>query len=114
MISERTLALNAKWLKDYSEQVAAIEHYKNLLQDEQLYESDQAFVKREIEERQSDLEGFKKLIQSFTHILTRLLYLKYVEGYTVEAAADMIGKTHNYCANLHAAFTKYLKRGEDG
>ena len=86
MINERILAFNAEWLKDYLEQVSIIEHYKILLQDEQLDESNQAYVKIEIEERQYDLKEFKQLIQSFTHILTKLLYLKYVEGYTLEAA----------------------------
>lgn len=108
-MDERDLEFNATWLRNYTNQVKALIHYEDLLEDSSLSNAERAFVVIEVEERQKDIDEFKKLVQTFDGLLPQLLYKKYIEGQTIEMVANEMHLSRSYCTKLHSEFTKYLK-----
>ncbi|WP_176489552.1 DUF1492 domain-containing protein [Lysinibacillus fusiformis] len=110
MINERVLEFNARWLKDYLDQVGDIEHYEILRHEQHLTIDELEFVTTEIIERKKELEQYKNIIRNFKDYLSQILYLKYVEGYSLEKVADQMKISRGYAAKLHSAFTRHLRK----
>ena len=58
------------------------------------------------------LDELKSLMKNSRSNSTRLIYYKYIEGYTIEEAALELGISYSHASNMHAAFSSYIKNPE--
>lgn len=101
--------LNYRWIKNIYNIMDKIEKYQAIVDDEQNTEEMRKAFAKEIEFQQQDLEDLKKLVSRFKSGLSKLLFKKYVEGYTIEEAAIEMGYSRQSLSETHANFTRKLK-----
>lgn len=113
ILSDSEIEFNYRWLKDYYDTVAKIDYYETMI-DKQTTQETRAGLISEINFLKQDLEDFRNLIQNLRSTFPKVVYLKYIEGYTLDEAADEIGYSMSYVRSKHARFVSKLKeRGID-
>lgn len=60
-----------------------------------------------------DLEDLKSYMRNSKHDFTKLVYYKYIEGYSLEEVAQVLGHSYSNVAKIHASFTEYMKQPKE-
>lgn len=90
-------------IMDYIEQLEGIEKDEASSQERrQAAASEKSF-------QQADLEKLKSMMKNSRIGFTRVIYLKYIEGYTLQEVADELNLSRHTLSTIHANFTSYLK-----
>ncbi|WDU80292.1 hypothetical protein [Lysinibacillus sp. G01H] len=91
-------------IMDYIERLESIEHDEG-----SSLERRQAAAK-EKSYQVKDLEDLKSYMRNSKHDFTKLVYYKYIEGYSLEEVAQVLAHSYSYVAKIHASFTEYMKQ----
>lgn len=94
-------------IMDYIDRLESIEH-----DEASSLERRQAATK-EKSLQMKDLEDLKSYMRNSKHDFTKLLYYKYIEGYSLEEVAQVLGHSYSNVAKIHASFTEYMKNPKE-
>ncbi len=94
-------------IMDYIDCLESIEH-----DEASSLERRQAAVKEKSFQKE-DLEDLKSYMRNSKHDFTKLVYYKYIEGYSLEEVAQMLGQNYSNVAKIHASFTEYMKQPKE-
>lgn len=107
---ERSLKFQRRWMKSALDTKKQIEEYQLIIFDMKKPKETREALEKEIAILEEYLEDLFAMVMGFRNELSKVLYLKYFEGYTLEEIARMMGYSVNYIYNIHSKFTKYLKK----
>lgn len=68
-----------------------------------------AAAQRELDIQIEDFANLKQVIYGFKNKFNRVLWLKYVEGYTLEETVPEVNYSHRTIQSAHFKFTTFLK-----
>lgn len=94
-------------IMDYIERLESIEHDEG-----SSLERRQAAAK-EKSYQVKDLEDLKSYMKNSKHDFTKMVYYKYIEGYSLEEVAQVLGHSYSNIAKIHASFTEYMKQPKE-
>lgn len=72
-----------------------------------------ASIEYEIAHKMNDLHDAAKLIATFSGLDNRILYLKYVEGKSLEEVASELNYSYSHISKKHAELTRTIKYVSD-
>ncbi|PIC71142.1 hypothetical protein CSV77_03630 [Sporosarcina sp. P16b] len=90
-------------IMDYIERLEGIE------KDETSSQERRQAAAREKSFQQADLEKLKSMMKNSRIGFTRVIYLKYIEGYTLQEVADELNLSRSALSVAHANFKRCLK-----
>ncbi|WP_313470554.1 hypothetical protein [Lysinibacillus sp.] len=94
-------------IMDYIERLESIEHDEgSSLERRQTAAKEKSFQVK-------DLEELKSYMRNSKHDFTKLVYYKYIEGYSLEEVAQVLGHSYSNIAKIHASFTEYMKNPKE-
>lgn len=104
--------LNSEMIKDAYEITDYIEWLECIEHDEVSSQERRQAAADEKGHQLEDLEKLKTLMRNNRSGFTRIIYYKYIEGYSLQEVADVLRLHHGTVANAHARFTSYLNNPE--
>lgn len=94
-------------IMDYIDRLESIEHDEaSSLERRQVAAKEKSF-------QMKDLEDLKSYMKNSKHEFTKLVYYKYIEGYSLEEVAQVLNKNYGNVAKIHAAFTEFMKNPKE-
>lgn len=94
-------------IMDYIDRLESVEHDEtSSLERRQAAAKEKSFQKK-------NLEDLKSYMRNSKHDFTKLVYYKYIEGYSLEEVAQVLGQNYSSVAKIHASFTEYMKQPKE-
>ncbi|GEM_PF-4102736 len=94
-------------IMDYIERLESFEHDEG-----SSLERRQAAAK-EKSYQVKDLENLKSYMKNSKHDFTKMVYYKYIKGYSLEEVAQVLGHSYSNIAKIHASFTEYMRQPKE-
>lgn len=85
-----------------------IDQLESIAEDEKNSMEIRRAVSNEIEYQKKDLNDLKLRMKNNRDGFTRIIYYRYIEGFTLDEVADELNLSYSVVAKHHADFTSYL------
>lgn len=96
------------WIQDAYEIQDKIQFLQEIIEDDESNIERKAAAQRELDIQNKDFANLKQVIYSFKNEFNKVLWLKYVEGYTLEEIVPEVNYGYTTIKDQHSKFTKFL------
>lgn len=103
------LSLQVRMIEDIYNLMNRIEYYESVANNESYEQKKREVAAKQMGFLQQDLEDYKEFMRNRKSRITKIVYYKYIEGFTLDEVAEQIGFHPNTVKAIHPMFTQYLK-----
>lgn len=106
---DEDFSIQVRMIGDIYNLMNRIEYYESAANDESYEQKKREVAAKQLGFLQQDLEGYKMFMRNSNSRMTKIVYYKYIEGFTLEEVAEQIGMHPNNVRAIHPKFSRYLK-----
>lgn len=109
---DNDFSLQVRMIADVYSLMNRIEYYLTAANNESYEQEKREVATKQLGFLQQDLEEYKEFMRSSNSRMTKIVYYKYIEGFTLEEVAEQLGMHPSNVKAIHPKFSQYLKARE--